>query len=135
MNELYDLRDILMDSLGQFDTIKEHKLKMGELEALNALTGTMKNVGRICEMEDGGYSEDGYGRGSSYAGRRRDSMGRYSRGDGMDDGGYTSRRDSRGRYSRAEDREEMMEYFRKGVEAAPADMKEGARRFLREMER
>lgn len=135
MDKLYDLKDSLVDSLDQFDTIKEGRLKMGELEALHMLTGVWKNIDRICEMEDGGYSEDGYGRGSSYAGRRRDSMGRYSREDGMEDGGYSSRRDSRGRYSRAEDTKEMMEYFRKGVEVAPADMKEGARRFLREMER
>ncbi len=134
MEKLYDLRDSLMDGLDQFDTVKEGKLKMGELEALNVLTDTVKNIDKICMMEEGGYSEDGYGRGSSYANRRRDSMGRYSR-DGRNDmgGNYSSRRDSRGRYSRDGGRSEMMEHLEMAMDSATDKDKEAIRRFLREM--
>lgn len=54
------------------------------------LTSSIKNTYKIEMLEDGGYSRDGeweadmrgtYGRGSSYRGRHRDSMGRYSRTD------------------------------------------------------
>ncbi len=135
MEKLYDLKDALMDGLDQFDTIKEGKLKMGELEALNVLTDTVKNIDKICMMEEDGYSEDGYGRGSSYAGRRRNSMGRYSRDNGRDDmnGNYSSRRDSRGRYSRDGGRSEMMEHLEMAMDSATDKDKEAIRRFLREM--
>ena len=48
----------------------------GDLELVHKLTDTIKNIDKICALEeDGGYSEAGdyegasYGRGSSYANR------------------------------------------------------------------
>ncbi len=136
MEKLYDLKESLMDGLKQFDTVKEGRLKMGELEALNLLTDTVKNVDKICMLEDGeGYSEsvdgDGYGRGSSYANRHRDSRGRYSRNDGMD-GRYSSRR---GRYSRDDGRSEMMEHLEMAMDSATEQDKETIRRFMRQLEK
>ncbi len=141
MEKLYDLRDALMDGLDQFDTVKEGKLKMGELEALNVLTDTVKNIDKICMLEEGeGYSEavdgDGYGRGSSYANRGKHYIrGHYSRDDGRGDmgGNYSSRRDSRGRYSRDGGRSEMMEHLEMAMDSATDKDKEAIRRFLREM--
>ncbi len=135
MEKLYDLKDALMDGLEQFDTVKEGRLKMGELEALNLLTDTVKNVDKICMLEEGGgYSEDGesYDQGSSYAGRRRDSRGRYSRDGrgGNMGGGYSSRR---GRYSRDGARSEMMEHLEMAMDSATDKDREAIRRFLREM--
>ena len=96
--KIYELRDILCDEL---DKIAERgELSAGELETAQKLTSTIKNIDKICMAEEGGYSGDGewsangnYGRGSSYRGQRRDSMGRYSRDNR---GGYSMR----GRYSR-----------------------------------
>lgn len=52
--------------------------------------------------QDDGYAMNGYGGGNSYANRRRDSRGRYSRGDGHDDyeGGMSMRGRRRSHYSR-----------------------------------
>jgi len=139
MKKLYDLKDTLMDSLDQFDTIKEGRLKMGKLEALNLLTDTVKNVDKICMLEDGeGYSEavdgDGYGRGASYANRGKHYVrGHYSRDSGMD-GGYSSRRDGRGRYSRNDGRSEMMEHLEMALDSATPQDRENIKRFIRELE-
>lgn len=135
MEKLHELKESLMDGLKQFDTVKEGRLKMGELEALNMLTDTVKNVDKICMLEEeGGYSEaidgDGYGMGFSYANRRRDSRGRYSRDGGMD-GRYSSRR---GRYSRDDGRSEMMEHLEMAMDSATEQDKETIRRFMRQLE-
>lgn len=86
------------------------EMSAGDLETIHKLTDTIKNIDKIAMLEDGdGYSQAGdwemegrgsYNHGSSYRGRKRDSMGRYSR-----DGRYSST----GRmYSRAEAKDDMM---------------------------
>lgn len=86
------------------------EMSAGDLETIHKLTDTIKNIDKIAMLEDGdGYSQAGdwemegrgsYERGASYRGRKRDSMGRYSR-----DGRYgpTTRM-----YSRAEAKDGMM---------------------------
>lgn len=65
-----------------------------------------------------------YGRGSSYRGRKRDSMGRYSR-DGRMDG-----------YSHHNARESMMELAREMMENTSSEReREAIRRFMTELER
>lgn len=83
----------------------------GDLELVHKLTDTIKNIEKISMLDgDGGYSRDysmggdwetrgSYDRGSSYRGRKRDSMGRYSRD------GYPHE----GRYSREGANAQMME--------------------------
>lgn len=88
------------------------KMSAGDLEYIHKLTDTVKNIDKICMYEDdeysgnydggmweamGSYENGGRGgnrggmgggrsnRGSSYARRKRDSMGRYSRDDGKDE--------------------------------------------------
>ncbi len=140
MEKLYDLKESLMDGLKQFDTVKEGRLKMGELEALNLLTDTVKNVDKICMLEEeGGYSsavDSDYGRGSSYANRGQHYVrGHYSRdGRGGQDGGYSSRRDGRGRYSRDDGRSEMMEHLEMALDSATDRDRENIKRFMRELE-
>jgi len=113
---------------------------MGELEVLNMLTDTVKNIDKICMMrESRGYSEavngEDYGRGSSYADRRRDSMGRYSRDGGGNMGvDFSPRRDGRGGYSRNDDRSDMMQYIRTAIDKAPDRDRESVMRFMRELE-
>ncbi len=134
MEKLYDLKDALMKGLDQFDTIKEGRLKMGELEALNLLTDTVKNVDKICMLEeDGGYSSAN--RGQHYV------RGHYSRDGGMgrdmdsrNGGDYSSRRDSRGRYSRDGGRSAMMQHLEMAMDAADEQDRETLKRFMRQLE-
>lgn len=118
-------------------------LSAGDLQTAHVLTDTIKNIKKICALDEGGYSKDGewaadmrgtYGHGSSYANRGEHYVrGHYSRDGGMGKD-YSGRRDSRGRYSRGDGTDEMMEYVRMAVETAPAEYKEAARRFMRELE-
>lgn len=102
---MHKIRQMLMDELEKYE--KKTDLSMGSLEVIHKITDTIKNIDKIEMLEDGGYSEDGdweargmyhdgmsYNEGgSSYAWRKRDSRGRYSR-----DGGYSE--DGRGGRSR-----------------------------------
>lgn len=118
MDELYEVEDKMKKAGGG-------KVSAGDLEYIHKLTDTIKNIDKIEMLEgDEGYSEDtdfmGEGRmyGTSYArGRtraKRDSMGRYSRDDGMRyehgssyaRGGRMGGRDG---YSRDDAKEHMIE--------------------------
>lgn len=109
MEYMHELKEKLCEELEEI--ARKGELGAGDLEIVHKLTDTIKNLDKI-EMleEDGGYSRDGdwemegrghYNRGSSYARRKRDSMGRYSR----------EWRDGRmdGRYSRDDAKERMIE--------------------------
>lgn len=87
MEYMHELKEKLCEELEEI--ARKGELGAGDLEIVHKLTDTIKNLDKI-EMleEDGGYSRDGgwemegrgrYNRGSSYARRKRDSMGRYSR--------------------------------------------------------
>lgn len=108
MESMYDLKEKLCRELDEI--ARKPEMSAGDLETVHKLTDTIKNIDKIAMLEDGdGYSQAGdwemegrgsYERGSSYRGRKRDSMGRYSR-----DGRYgpTTRM-----YSRAEAKDDMM---------------------------
>ena len=108
MEYMDKLRDKLCDELDEI--ARKSEMSAGDLETVHKLTDTIKNIDKIAMLEDGdGYSQAGdwemegrgsYERGASYRGRKRDSMGRYSR-----DGRYgpTTRM-----YSRAEAKDDMM---------------------------
>lgn len=93
MNELYDLKEMLLKELEEYG--KKGDLSAGSLDIVDKLAHATKNLCKIIEEMDGEYSNFGgsyydrpsdgmsYRRGGSYArgrGRnaRRDSMGRYS---------------------------------------------------------
>ena len=144
MNELYEYEEKAKKMSGG-------KLSTQELEKIHKLTDTVKNIDKIEMLEgDKGYSEDGHymgeGRiyGTSYArgrGRnaRRDSMGRYSRDDGMSyDGGSSYARGgqgNRGGYSRDGAKEMLMDKAEEMLEMAQ-DPKERRtiEKFMRELE-
>lgn len=88
MNDLRNLREMLCKELDEI--AQKRDMSAGDLDAIQKLTSSIKNTYKIEMLEDEGYSGAGeweadmrgtYGRGSSYRGRRRDSMGRYSRTD------------------------------------------------------
>lgn len=140
MEKLHELKEKLWAELDEL--AEKREMGAGDLEVVHKLTDTIKNIDKICMLEEeGGYSEavDGgdYGRGSSYANRGKHYVrGHYSRdgrrNDGMGD--YSSRRDSRSRYSRADGRSEMMEHIEMAMDAATPEDKETIKRFMRQLE-
>lgn len=138
MKALDELRDKFCDELDEI--ARKPEMGAGDLELVHKLTDTIKNIDKICIMdEDGGYSQAGdweargrfgdmYSRdnGSSYGGRRRDAMGRYSRDDGM------SYRGGRRGYSRAGG---MMEHLDMMMdEATDERQKDVIRRFRKQLQ-
>ena len=132
MKALYELKEKFEMELEEL--ARKGELGAGDLELAHKLTDTIKNIDKICALEDDdGYSWAGdweadmrgtYGRGSSYRGRKRDSMGRYSR-DGRMDG-----------YSHHNARESMMELAREMMENTSSEReREAIRRFMTELER
>lgn len=136
MEKLHELKEKLWAELDEL--AEKREMGAGDLEVVHKITDTIKNIDKICMLEDGEYSEavDGmdYGRGSSYANRGKHYVrGHYSRDGGMD--GYSSRRrDSRGRYSRDDGRSEMMEHLEMAMDIATDQDKETIRRFIRQLE-
>ena len=122
-------------------------LSAGDLEAAHKLTDTIKNIDKICMLEEeGGYSHDGawnadmrgtYGRGYSSANRGQHYVrGHYSHDGGRDGNmGYSSRRDGRGRYSRDDGRSEMMEHIEMAMDVATPEDREMIKRFMQQIER
>lgn len=159
MHYMHDLKDLLCAELEDYAEKgkKSGKMSMGDLETVHKLTDTVKNIMKIDVLkEEAGYSEDGtymgegriygtsyddgmhreggysYARGRRYA--RRDSMGRYSRDDGMS---YArgGRGGNRG-YSRDDGKAYMMEQLEDMMEDAekPAE-KEALRRCMEALKR
>lgn len=136
MEKLHELKEKLWTELEEL--AEKREMGAGDLEVVHKITDTIKNIDKICMLEeDGGYSEavdDGdYGRGSSYANRGKHYVrGHYSRDGGR--GGYSSRRDSRGRYSRDDGRSEMMEHLEMALDSANDQDRETIKRFMRQLE-
>ena len=156
MHYMHDLKDLLCAELEDFAEKgkKSGKMSMGDLETVHKLTDTVKNIMKIDVLkEEAGYSEDGtymgegriygtsyddgmhrdggysYARGRRYA--KRDSMGRYSRDDGM-----RYRGGMRGGYSREDGKHYMMEQLEEMMETAekPTE-KEALRRCMDALKR
>lgn len=162
MHYMHDLKDLLCAELEDYAEKgkKSGKMSMGDLESVQKLTDTVKNILKIDMLEgETGYSEDGaymgegriygtsydgYDRGTSYArgrGRyaKRDSMGRYSsRGMSYDDDMSYARGGRGGNrgYSRDDGKEYMMERLGELMDEAkkPAE-KEALRRCMDALKR
>ena len=138
MEYMYELKDKLCKELDEI--ARKGELGAGDLEIVHKLTDTIKNLDKIEMLEDdGGYSQAGdweiegraYNRGNSYARRKRDSMGRYSRDGRMMRGGY---RDGR-MYSRADAKEDMMDQMEALMEQAGSEKeREAIRRCMNQLE-
>lgn len=136
MDYMHELKEKLCDELEEI--ANKGELGAGDLEIIHKLTDTIKNLDKIGMLEDG-YSQAGdweiegraYNRGSSYARRKRDSMGRYSRDGRMMRGGY---RDGR-MYSMAEAKDDMMEQIEDMMDGANEKEKAILRRAMTELEK
>lgn len=132
MEYMYELKDKLCKELDEI--ARKPEMGAGDLEIIHKLTDTIKNLDKIEMLEDGGYSQDGdwemegrgsYNRGSSYRGRKRDSMGRYSR----------EGRGGRGGYSRHDAKEAMMEQMEMLMDQAGSEReREAIRRCMGQLE-
>ena len=82
MKKMMELRDMLCEELDKL--ANKGQVTSGSLELIEKLTASIHYIDEIMQMEEGGYSNDGY---SNARGRyaKRDSMGRYS-----SDNGYSS---------------------------------------------
>ena len=114
MHKLEELKMMLVEELEHFADAGE--IKKAELPTIDTLAHAAKNLCKIIEAEDDGYSRRSYGR--SYEGEPYNSDvyegGSRARG-GMSraDYSYRRKRDSMGRYSRAEgDTSSMAEELR-----------------------
>lgn len=153
---MHKIKEMLMNELYEYEEKAKKmgggKVSQSELDRIHKLTDSVKNIDKIEMLEsDEGYSEDGHymgeGRiyGTSYArgrGRnaRRDSMGRYSRDDGMSYEGSSSyarngMRDGRMGYSRDGAKEHLMEKAEEMLEMThdPKERK-AIEKFMRELE-
>lgn len=83
MKKMMELRDMLCEELDKLTS--KGQVTSGSLELIEKLTASIHYIDEIMQMEEGGYSNDGY---SNARGRyaKRDSMGRYS-----SDNGYSGR--------------------------------------------
>lgn len=149
MKYMEDLKELLCAELEDYAEKgkKSGKLSLGDVSLIDTMLHSVKNIQRIEMMEEGGYSEDGgweargmyrdgvsYNEGgSSYARRKRDSMGRYSR-----DGGYSEdgrgNRGGMGRYSRDGGKDHMIEMAEELMENASGKEKETYRRIVSMLE-
>lgn len=126
---------------------RKPEMGAGDLDVIHKLTDTIKNIDKICMLEESGYSEEGqsyndgsnYGSGSSYANRGQHVVRRhYSRDGGQ--GGYSSgrgggsRSGGRGGYSRDDGRSEMMEHLEMAMDSATEQDRETIKRFMRQLE-
>ena len=141
---MHKIKELLMDEIYQYEErakkMNGGKLSAGDLETIHKLTDTIKNIDKIEMLEDGEYSNAsdwmGEGRmyGVSYArGRKRDSMGRYSRDDGR--GRYSRDGYSRDGYSRDGGIEHLMEKAEELLDSAEDErQKKAIHRFIKELE-
>lgn len=105
----HDLTKMYDVAYEEVDKIAGKGLNQNNIEHAYKLLDMLKDIKTIEAMEDTGHSEammyDDYAMtygDTSNARRRRDSMGRYSRGNSMtDDGSYNSRGYAEARYSQA----------------------------------
>lgn len=131
MEYMHELKEKLCDELEEI--ARKGELGSGDLEIIHKLTDTIKNIDKIELMKDGdGYSQAGdweiegraYNRGNSYARRKRDSMGRYSR----------EYREPR-MYSRDGAKDRMMEHLEDMMQEAGSEKERDAiRRCMNQLE-
>lgn len=120
---LSELKETLCRELDEIS--RKSDMSMGDLDTLHKLTDTIKNIDKICMLEDNkGYSNDGgwmgedsYGRSASYANRGQHWVrGHYSRDDGYSRDDYSNTR--RGGYSRDGAKDKMIRQLEKMVDNA-----------------
>ena len=117
MHKIYELKEKLCDELEEYG---EKKLDAGTLDVVDKLAHTIKNLDKIIEK----YEMDEYSSADGMMAYNDGRRGSYARG---------RRRDSMGRYSRAE-RESMITELREIMRDAPEESKGEFRKFIQKLE-
>lgn len=140
MEKLYELKEKLFMELEEISDKPD--LGAGDLELAHKLTDTIKNICKICLLEEEeGYSQEGegggnsYGSGNSYANRGKHRVRAHYSRDG-EGGGYSGRRGrgySRNNHSQGDGRSEMMEHLEMALDSATDEDREDIKRFIRKM--
>ena len=131
MKDLYELRDKLCDELREYS---KKEISANSLDVVDKLARTIKNLDKIIEFYDGGYSGD-YVADPPYRNSRR-NMNSDESGVGRS---YRRGRDSMGRYVSRDDGysygADMMSELRKMMEEAPDErVRQEFKRFISKME-
>lgn len=143
---LENLRETLCEELDEI--ARKSKMNAGDLEIAHKLTDTIKNIDKICMLEENGeysyaYDDDMAMRGSSYArggnngGGNRGGGNRGGNRGGGGRGGNRGGRSNYGRddgYSEDDGRSEMMEHLEMALETANEDDREYLRRMMKRMQ-
>lgn len=133
IEELEDLCEKVTDEISDANKklrTGDGKLTAGDVEYLDKLTHMLKSIKTVVAM---GEYDDEYS--NNYRGGNRSNRGgsygdmSYARGRGRN-----ARRDSMGRYSRDEAVDEMAEAIREGMHEMPEELKKDAQRFLNKLE-
>lgn len=139
MDELYELKEMLCEELKQYG---EKDLTAGSLEVVDKLAHTIKNLDKIMEEYDDGYSMEGSyadgGGGMSSRANRGTYRGSYRGGNSYNtQNSMARRRDSMGRYSsrRRYSRDGLADKLRELMEEAPDEQtKQEIRKLADKME-
>ena len=134
MHKLEELKEMLMEELEAYSS--KGKLDVGSLDVVDKLAHAIKNICKIIDTQDEGYSGgvymyDGVG---SY--RDRGRRGSYDRdGRSYVRGQRTARRDAMGRYSGTErDMDEMITELQDMMPDLPEDKKREVQKFISKIE-
>lgn len=145
MEKLYKIKESLLKALEESKTAKSGELQAAEIDALHKLTDTIKNIDKICMLEEGGHSQNG-GMGYSQANRGQHYVrGHYSREGGNGGGSSYSGGNSYGGsnsyrgysrdggYSQGGGRSEMMEHLEMALDSADEQDREMIKRMMHHM--
>jgi hypothetical protein len=138
MHEIHELKNRLCDELDEYGS--KGKLDVGDLDVVDKLAHTIKNLDKIIESYDEQYSGAGRMYDSSYDGSYDGSYrGSYDRGRSYARGrGSNARRDPMGRYSSrgyAMDSASMVMELRELMKDAPDERtKQEFQRFIQKVE-
>jgi len=155
MNEIYELKEMLMKELEEYGAKGE--LTSGSLEVIDKLSHAIKNLCKIIEaaeeeeysMADGSYDGGSYARGGGRGGNRGGSYrggsyrgsydGSYARGDGRSrrGGNNPTGRNQYSResgYSRADAVEEVVETIQTTFDKLPPNLQRDAQAFVKKLE-
>lgn len=138
MRKLERLKEMLCDELD--DIVEKGELSAGSLETAHKLTDTIKNIYKICMLdEDGEHSQrrggDRYSRNRDMYSRAGDweARGRFGDRSYDDDGNSYRHRDRMGRYSRDDGAKEMIGELEEMLPEFTGEKKEILKRAIREL--
>lgn len=133
MHELMELKEKLIKELEDYS--QNGKFSKEDVEAIKYMASAVDHLCNIVERSDEEYSQQGGdGRNYGYAYERGGNMGggsyrSYARGRGRN-----ARRDSMGRYSRTEGVSELVETVRDMMQDLPQNLQMDAQRFVQKLE-